>query len=190
VTDPDSRIMSTKDGWVQGYNCQAIANPHQIVLACEVTQDANDAQQYEPMISQLQQTLTRAGILDPVELALADAGYWSEHNATCPGIDRLIATLKDHKQRRAARELGTTDGPPPPEATQSQQMEHLLRTRQGAAAYAQRSQLIEPVFGDRKHNRNTRRFRRRGLPAARSEWAFINLAGNLLKLHQHRASIA
>ena len=40
VTDPDSRIMSTKDGWVQGYNCQAIANPQQIVIACEVSQDA------------------------------------------------------------------------------------------------------------------------------------------------------
>ena len=190
VTDPDSRIMSTKDGWVQGYNCQAIANPQQIVIACEVSQDANDVQQYEPMIGRLEENLTRAGIIDPVELALADAGYWSEENATCDGPDRLIATLKDHKQRRVARELGHTDGPPPPDATESEQMEHLLRTPQGAAAYKQRSCLIEPIFGDRKHNRNTRRFRRRGLPAVRSEWAFINLAGNMLKLHQHRTSIA
>ena len=67
-------------------------------------------------------------------------------------------------------------------------MEHLLRTPQGTAAYAQRSQLIEPVFGDRKHNRQIRRFRRRGLNAARSEWAFIHLAGNMLKLHQHRSA--
>ncbi len=190
VTDPDSRIMSTKDGWVQGYNCQAIANLKQIVIACEVSQDANDVQQYEPMIGRLEETLTRAGIIDPVELALADAGYWSEENATYDGPDRLIATLKDHKQRQAARELGHTDGPPPPDATESEQMEHLLRTPQGAAAYKQRSCLIEPIFGDRKHNRNTRRFRRRGLPAVRSEWKLINLAGNMLKLHQHRTSIA
>jgi beta-galactosidase/beta-glucuronidase len=33
VTDPESRIMKTKDGWVQGYNAQAIVNQHQIVLA-------------------------------------------------------------------------------------------------------------------------------------------------------------
>jgi transposase len=190
VTDPDSRIMSTKDGWIQGYNCQAIADTNQIVLACDVTQDANDVQQYKPMIARLQETLIRAGIINPVELALADTGYWSEQNATCDGPDRLIATNKDHKQRRVARELGHTDGPPPPNATESEQMEHLLRTPQGAAAYKQRSCLIEPVFGDRKHNRNTRRFRRRGLPATRSEWAFINLAGNMLKLHQHRTSIA
>jgi len=37
ITDPDSRVMSTKHGWVQGYNAQAIVNPKQIVLACEVS---------------------------------------------------------------------------------------------------------------------------------------------------------
>ena len=49
ITDPDSRIMTTKDGWVQGYNAQAIVNPHQIVLACEVSQDPGDVQLYQPM---------------------------------------------------------------------------------------------------------------------------------------------
>ena len=188
VTDPDSRIMTTKDGWVQGYNAQAIVNPHQIVLACDVSQDASDVQLYEPMNQTLTRTLTTAGITTEIGLELADAGYCSEHNLTCPGPDRLIATTKDHKQRRAARELGHTNGPPPPDATPVEEMEHLLRTPQGATAYKQRSQLIEPVFGDRKHNRQIRSFRRRGLDAVRSEWALINLAGNLLKLHQHRSA--
>ncbi len=182
--------MSTKDGWVQGYNAQAIVNPHQIVLACEVSQDPVDVQLYAPMNHKLTRTLTAAGITAEIGLELADAGYCSEHNLTCPGPDRLIATTKDHKQRRAARELGHTDGPPPPGLTATEEMEHLLRTPQGHAAYKQRSQLIEPVFGDRKHNRHVRRFRRRGLDAVRSEWAFINLAGNMLKLYQHRSAAA
>jgi len=190
VTDPDSRIMKTKDGWVQGYNAQAIVNHRQIVLACDVSQDAGDVQLYQPMTVRLDDTLTAAGIPAAPDLVLADAGYWSQTNATSPGPDRLIATLKDHKQRRAARELGTTTGPPPPDATPLQEMEHLLRTPQGAAAYAQRSCLIEPIFGDRKHNRGIRNFRRRGISAAQSEWAFIHLVGNLLKLHQHRAATA
>jgi transposase len=190
ITDPDSRIMTTKDGWVQGYNAQAIVNSHQIVLACEVSQDAGDVKLYQPMLTALTDTLTKAGITDQVTLTLADAGYWSEANATAPGPDRLIATMKDHKQRRAARQLGQTTGPPPPNTSAIEEMEHLLRTPQGAAAYAQRSSLIEPVFGDRKHNRQIRRFRRRGLPAVRSEWAFIQLAGNMLKLHQHRSASA
>jgi transposase len=190
ITDPDSRIMKTPQGWVQGYNGQAIVNQHQIVLACDVSQDCGDVQLYRPMTNTLTQTLTAAGIPVPVELVLADAGYWSEENATAPGPDRLIATQKDHKQRRAARELGQTSGPPPPDATPIEEMEHLLRTPQGATAYAKRSCLIEPVFGDRKHNRGIRSFRRRGLKAAQSEWAFIHLAGNLLKLHRHLAAAA
>jgi transposase len=188
LTDPDSRIMKTQQGWLQGYNAQTIVGKNQIVLACQVTQDTNDQELYQPMITTLTDTLSAAGIPDPVKLILADAGYWSEQNATAPGPDRLIATLKDHKQRRAARELGTTTGPPPTTASTLEAMEHRLRTTEGAAAYAQRSQLIEPVFGDRKENRGYRRFRRRGLNAADSEWAFIHLAGNLAKLyHHHRA---
>jgi transposase len=190
VTDPDSRIMTTKDGWVQGYNAQAIVDPRQIVLACEVSQDPADVQLYQPMTDTLERSLAAARITDEVGLVLADAGYCSEANLTAPGPDRLIATQKDHKQRRAARELGETDGPPPPNATPTEQMEHLLRTPQGAAAYKQRSTLIEPTFGDRKHNRAIRQFRRRGLNAARSEWKFIHLAGNMLKLYDWQRTAA
>ena len=190
VTDPDSRIMKTPNGWVQGYNCQAIVNKHQIALACDVTHDTGDVTLYRPMITKLAATLAQAGIEIDVGLALADAGYWSEENATSPGPDRLIATIKDYKQRQAARELGHTNGPPPPNATAIEEMEHLLRTPQGADAYAQRSHLIEPIFGNYKHNRGIRSFRRRGLPGVRSEWTLINLAGNILKLREHRAQAA
>jgi hypothetical protein len=190
VTDPDSRVMSTAHGWVQGYNAQAIANAHQIVLACEVSQNTGDVLLYQPMMTRLTDTLQAAGITATPALALADAGYWSEANAAAPGPERLIATLKDHKQRRAARELGHTTGPPPPGAAPIDAMEHRLRTPEGAAAYAQRSHTIEPVFADRKHNRAMRGFRRRGLKAANSEWAFMHLAANLLKLRQHRAAAA
>jgi hypothetical protein len=98
--------------------------------------------------------------------------------------------MKDHKQRRAARDLGQTSGPPPENATPADAMEHRLRTAEGAAAYAQRSHTIEPVFADRKHNRAMRSFRRRGIDAANSEWAFMHLAANMLKLRQHRAAAA
>jgi transposase len=190
LTDPDSRIMKTPHGWVQGYNAQAIANRHQIVLACDVSQHAGDALLYQPMMSALADTLAAAGIVAPVGLALADAGYWSEANATSPGPERLIATLKDHKQRRAARDLGATSDPPPDDTAPIHAMEHRLRSADGAAAYAQRSHTIEPVFADHKHNRAMRGFRRRGLQAAQSEWAFMHLSANMLKLRQHRAAAA
>ncbi len=96
ITDPDSRIMKTHNGWVQGYNAQAIVNPQQIVLACEVSQDRGDVQLYQPMNDRLAQTLTAAGIPNEIELILADAGYCSDTNLTSPGPDRLIATQNNH----------------------------------------------------------------------------------------------
>lgn len=187
VTDCDSRIMKTPTGWVQGYNAQAAVNEHQIVVGHAVTQDANDLNQYQPMVSATRAILDAAGITEPIGVVLADAGYWSDANATAQGPDRLIATLKDWKQRRAARETGTTSGPPPHGASPLETMEHRLRTPEGAAAYAKRSYTVEPVFGDLKENRGYRQFRRRGLAAVRSEWALITMSHNIAKLFTHRA---
>ena len=188
TTDPDSRIMKTASGWVQGYNAQAAVNEHQVVVACGVTQDANDVDQYVPMVAAAQAALAAAGVGEPVGTVLADAGYWSEHNATAEGPPRLIATLKDWKQRRAARDMGTTSGPPPEGASVMEAMEHRLRTTEGAVAYAQRSHLVEPVFGDAKENRGWRNFRRRGLGAVRSEWALMSMSHNIAKLFDHAAA--
>jgi len=189
ITDADSRIMKTATGWIQGFNAQAAVNENQIVVAAVVTQDANDVQQYQPMVAATRSALDAAGITDPIGCVLADAGYWSDDNANAEGPDKLIATLKDYKQRRAARDLGTTTGPPPEGASALDAMEHRLRTAEGAARYAQRSHTVEPVFGDHKENRGYRRFRRRGLPAVQSEWALINMSHNLAKLFRHHAGI-
>lgn len=183
ITDPQSRIMNTANGWIQGYNVQAAVNEAQIILAGHVSQDANDVGLYQPMVTLTRDILDRAGVTDPIGVVLADAGYWSQDNATCEGPDRLIATTKDHKQRQAARELGTTQGDPPQDATPAQAMEHRLRTEDGAATYAQRSHLIEAVFA-MKTNHDYRRFRRRGLAAAQSEWMLMATAHNLGKLHR------
>jgi len=189
VTDPDSRIMKTQQGWVQGYNVQAAVNAQQVVIACVATQDHNDSEQYVPMAAATTKTAAAAGINEPVELFLADAGYWSDDNATADGPDRLIATTKDWKQRRAAKEMGTTVGEPPEDATTLEAMEHRLRTADGAAAYATRSHTVEPVFGDIKENRGFRRFMRRGLAAANSEAHLIFCVHNVAKLFHHNPQV-
>ena len=160
-------------------------NANQVVVACAVTQDHNDVGQLVPMMAAVAANATAAGIEGGLGTVLADAGYWSEANATAPGPDRLIATSKDWKQRRAAREMGTTTGPAPEDATTLEAMEHRLRTEEGAAAYGQRSCTVEPVFGQAKENRGIRRFMRRGLVAAESEWALVCATGNILKLYGH-----
>lgn len=180
--------MKTKAGFVQGYNCQAAVSECQIVLSCSVTQEANGLRQYQPMVDATVASLAAAGVSEAIGTFLADAGYWSEANATSVGPQRLIATTKDWKQRRVARELGTTDGPPPEGASHLEAMEHRLRTVEGAAQYAKRSHTVEPVFGNEKHNRGFKVFRRRGHRAASSEWALINISHNLGKLFSHQVA--
>jgi transposase len=194
VTDADSRIMATRKGYLQGYNAQVAVTSDQVVVGLAVTNEANDVGQLEAMLETLAASTEALGMsAGQIGTVLADAGYWSETNARLAGRadlgspDLLIATIKDWKQRRAAREAGTTVGEPPEGASALEAMEHRLRTAEGAAAYARRSSMVEPVFGDEKHNAGFDRFQRRGLPAVRAEWALMNLVKNLVKLHRHRA---
>lgn len=69
-------------------------------------------------------------------------------------------------------------------AVARQQMNRRLSEPENAALYKQRSTTIEPVFGNIKANLGYRRFARRGLTAANSEWRLICTAHNLLKLRQ------
>jgi hypothetical protein len=140
---------------------------------------------YTPMIDALNTTMTAAGISDTIGVTVWDAAYWSDTNAAADGPDRLIATTKDWKQRKVARELGTTCGEPPVDATPLEAMEHRLRTPEGAATYAQRSHTVEPVFGQTKANRGIRQFMRRGIKAVTSEWSLICTTHNINKLYAH-----
>lgn len=95
TTDPDSRLMKGAEGFVQGYNAQAVVDADQLVLAAEVTTEANDSLQFIPMIDQMQANLKVAGITSLPTTALADAGYWSADNATHEAdVDVLIATRR------------------------------------------------------------------------------------------------
>lgn len=63
TTDPESRIMPTRNGWVQGCNAQAVVTEEQIIIAAQVSQDTNDAAQLAPMIDAADRELVAAGIV-------------------------------------------------------------------------------------------------------------------------------
>lgn len=186
ITDPDSRIMKTRQGYVQGYNAQAIVSQDQIIVAVGVTQEANDVQQLKPMLETLERTLEAAGIEEQPKAALADAGYWSEANVkACSRPEEpelLIATAKDWKQRKALRERGCPRGRIPKKLSVRERMERKLLTKRGRALYKMRGILVEPVLGQVKEGQGFRRFMRRGVRAAQSEWSLIGTTHNLLKL--------
>ena len=186
VSDPQSRIMKTAKGYVQGYNAQAVTTAEQIILAADVTQEANDVKQPCGMMAQAQANAATVGIEEKIGVGLMDAGYWSEKNAedlSGSGVPEvLIATTKDWKQRKALRECSPPRGRIPKHLGARERMERKLLTRRGGALYRLRGQTIEPVFGQIKAARGCDRFMRRGHEAARSEWRLICATHNLLKL--------
>ena len=178
--------MKTRQRYVQGYNAQAVVSEEQIIVAVGVTQEANDVQQLEPMLQTMAHTLEAAGIEDRPKAGLADAGYWSEANiraCSWPEMaELLIATTKDWKQRKMLREKGCPRGRIPKGLSPRDRMERKLLTKRGRALYKKRSVLVEPVFGQVKEGQGFRRFMRRGLGAAQSEWSLAGMTHNLLKL--------
>ena len=188
TTDPGSRIMKTRQGYLQGHNAQAGVTGEQIIVAAELTQAANDVGQLHPMIAATEQGLHSVGIPSPIGAIVADAGYYSEANladASPEGPELLVATTKSWKQRKAARDAPPPRGRIPTNMPPRERMERALLTKRGQALYRMRGQTVEPVFGQIKEPRRIRRFMRRGLPACESEWKLIAATHNLLKLFRH-----
>ena len=84
LTDGDATIMKTQQGYVAGYNAQAMVAPVNplvgggsgfLITAADVGTNANDSAQLEPMVQQAQDTVGQ-----PAALTLADGGYHSGAN--------------------------------------------------------------------------------------------------------------
>lgn len=111
-----------------------------------------------------------------------DAGYCSEANLTAEGsVDRLIATGNRLTMGKAAAD-NPAAGPPPEDATATQQMDHKLRTPEGRAAYKRRAPDIEGVHASLEDVIGLRRFSMRGLALATGEFLLAGLCHNLLLL--------
>jgi transposase len=209
-TDPESRIMKSKDGFVQAYNAQiAVDGEAQIIVAQDVTQSGVDSGQLVPMIDATKANLGRY----PAQ-ASADAGYCSQANLEAlenRGIDGYVAT---GRARDAV--AGTVDdgaaavpgapapallcepeakpAPSEPEAKSKpgrvEAMRAKLKVGGHASPYRLRKQLPEPVFGQIKQARGFRQFLLRGFENVRGEWAMVCTAHNLLKLAHGRIASA
>jgi transposase len=193
VTDCDSRLMPTRNGWVQGYNVQAAVTDDHVVVAVAVGNNPSDIGQAVPMMQATQAAAdaiaAHTGIDTTIGDTLMDAGYDSEENAAAAGPSRLIANSKRRDQERAAK-ISPASGKPPAEATPRQAMDHRLRTAEGIATYRRRGAIVEPIFGHLKDAIGLRRLLTRGLTNVTGE---VNLAFatlNLRRLHTHIARTA
>jgi hypothetical protein len=185
-TDPESRIMrASNKGWDQCGNAQAVTNEHQIILAADVTDQANDVRQVVPMMDQTRANLDAAGVTEAIKAALGDAGYYSETNAADlerRGIEAYLATERlKHNEKVASAPRGRI----PAGLSAKQRMARKLRTKKGREMYAKRKGMIEPIFGQWKQGLGFRQFSLRGLASMRGEWRLMATVHNLLKLWRH-----
>src|SRR6266699_899866 len=171
-TDPESRIMKSKDGFVQAYNAQAAVDAGaQIIVAHDLTQCGSDQGQLVPLIEAIETNLGRKP-----EQASADSGYCSESNLEgleAHGIDGYVAPGRAKHPTAANGKIG---GP------LTQRMRKKIDDGGFETPYRLRKQVVEPVFGQIKQARGFRQFLLRGVEKVRAEWAMICTAHNLLKL--------
>lgn len=211
-TDPDSRIMKTKAGWVQGYNAQVMVEASSgVIVAEEVGNHSADSPRLIPMLDATEANLKAIGVsIQPnsdqpnsngkssvlaAKVFSADAGYCSEEGWTHrPAenltelenrrIDAYVATGREkHHQGWNSRSIrGGVDPKGKPRTPKRVAMRAKLQTDEGRAIYARRKCITEPVHGLIKQARGFRQFLLRGLEKVQAEFALVALTHNLLKL--------
>lgn len=187
-TDPDSRIMKGGDGaFLQAYNGQAaVDGDHQVIVACALSQEANDKRLLEPLVAQ---TIAQTGCKP--DKVLADPGYYSEENVTLMEALGVEALLPPDKER-----CGTPSNPAPAISEETfaalsakEKMRHLISTAEGRDAYRRRKVIVEPVFGQAKGCAGSPGFLgflRRGLTKCTEEWRWLCARHNLMKYIRFR----
>jgi transposase len=181
-TDPESRIMKGPEGFVQAFNAQIAVDEQQLIVGQTVTQETNDKRQLLPMVT----IIAAQSGLTPTHL-LADAGYCSEENLVAIDATPIDAYISTRKQKHGERPGPCPRGPLPQTATRVDCMSRKLHRKAGAAVYAARKAIVEPVFGQIKQGRGFRQFLLRGLEKVQGEWSLVCTTHNILKLYRRYA---
>ena len=187
-TDPESRIMKNSDkSFIQAYNAQAtVDTKSQIIVAADVTIQANDCNQLQDQIKQVKENTGSY----PKE-ASADAGYFSEPNVKFLIREQIEAYIPPEKIKHSEwRNMQPAPrGRIPCDISIKDLMRRKLRTKLGRKRYKLRQQTVEPVFGIVKEQFGLRQFLHRGLAKVRSTWRLTCAVFNIMKLYRAGADI-
>ena len=182
LTDEESRIMPSAEGFKQAYNAQAAVDLDTMcVISAHVTQSPNDKQEVNPTLEALDKLPEQLGKVDTL---LADTGYLSEANVNkCieAEVTPLFSTGRQ-KHNQPLQERFTKPEPLPDNASPVEQMKYHLKTPEGKQLYGKRKSTVEPVFGIIKHVMGFRQFMLRGYEAVSGEWTLVSIAWNLKRM--------
>ena len=175
-TDPESRILKTKDGYIQGYNAQAAVDAQaQIIVAQTLSNSGNDQAQFAPLLDAIKATFKR----NPDEVS-ADAGYCSAANLRTLSRRRIKGYIATARQKHGSKSATAKRSAKP--GSLLARMTTRLRRAGHRSRYRLRTQVVEPVYGQIKEARGFRQFLLRGIEKVKAEWAMICTAHNLRKL--------
>lgn len=175
-TDPESRILKTKDGYIQGYNAQAaVDGTAQIIVAHGLTDASNDQAQLAPLLDGIRANLGT----NPDEVS-ADAGYCSDANLRTIKRRRIAGYIATGRQKHGTKSATSKKAAKP--GSPIAKMSAKLKRAGYRSRYRLRKQIVEPVFGQIKQARGFRQFLLRSIEKVKAEWALICTAHNLVKL--------
>jgi transposase len=183
LTDEESRIMPTSDGFVQGYNAQAAVDiESQLIVHAHVTQATNDKQQLVPTLEALQALPEGLGVLSDV---VADAGYYSEANAVAcedAGVTPYLAMSRARHHSWLDAKLRKAKSAPNEDARPADRMAYRLQTPDGRELYSKRKSTVETTFGIVKSAMGFRSFLLRDCENVEGEWKLVCTAYNFKRL--------
>jgi transposase len=183
-SDPESRYLRKRGGFLLGYTAEIAVSDDHLIVAQRVHQAPADHGSLLAMTEVIERECGQRP-----EIVLADAGYYSMEQiaaVSACGIevyvpDRLIArelagvaVVGEMNTRQKRRHPGL------------QELRERMRGPTARSCYTRRKALVEPVFGVLKQQRGMRQFRRRGLRAVGTEWALATTAYNLTRLFGRR----
>lgn len=220
TTDPESQIMSTTNGWIQGYNGQIIVSENQYILAALLSDEQNDKNLLVPMLNELQELFSEIHSSLLPHYFLSDAGYYSYQNVLAEneyGVNLIIPPSKERKIHDYTLDDGSVSRMEEickmisngiwmtiaelasigtfvwktffnrEKLATNQEicrriMEARVRSPTGRELYRKRKYMVEPVFGDIKHNMRFRRFSQKGIANCEGEFFLASIVHNVKKL--------
>ena len=174
-TDPDSRFLKERKGFVLGYTVTLASSEDQLIVEQRVTQQTTDSAALLPLVEGVRQRCGQA----PAQVS-ADSGFFALPPLQELEKQKVDAYVPDPNLARVLNRGGRLRGRA--QHPVHRRMRQKLRRPLGRAIYGRRKALIEPIFGVLKEQRGMRQFRRRGLEKVAVELSLATTAYNLTRL--------
>ncbi len=174
-SDPDSRFLRERGGFVLGYTGTLAVSGDHLIVAQRVTQETNDNEALLPMVDAVERECG-----ERPQRVSADSGFFSNDNLQGMEERKIDAYVPDNNMARVLNRGGRIKQRAVHPA--HRRMRRKLRDPVGRAIYARRKAIVEPVNGVLKEQRGMRRFRMKGLGKVAAEWTLASIAYNLTRM--------